>query len=261
MCLGARAESWNAHRFAGIRAFLAAAFLTRLANVDPTFEEGAIFNADTLGDYISGERAFVANVNAITGIQISTNLAENHDLAGINVGGDLPIAANRNAITREVDGPFDFSVNIQGFGTRDLAFDHQALTDRRLLLIHHGSCRALRSRTVRDVPHRYRPDGLTGWRRTGAGRIRRTIWLPHFLFISLRGSRDYKLFSTSVTEIQMVTYLVRAQATTLILRASPDSGLGAGRSLAPRFSVNLLWLGEMLTSGVALTQSHYSALT
>ena len=151
-------------------------FVAWLADVDAALEEGAVFDGNACGDDVAGERAFAADVDAIGGLAVAADLAENDDLASADVGGYLAVAADGDAVAGEVDGAFDFTVDVEGFGTGDLAFDYETLADGGLLAVRNrtwggGGCAGSESRCCsgRSRTHRL-------WSR---GRIARLVWFPH----------------------------------------------------------------------------------
>jgi hypothetical protein len=110
--------------FGGCRGNGALGFVAWLADVDAALEEGAVFDRDASGDDVAGEGTFAADVNAIGGLAVAANFAEDDDLAGADVRGYLAIAADGNAVAGEVDSAFDFTVDVERFGTGDFAFDN-----------------------------------------------------------------------------------------------------------------------------------------
>src|SRR5690242_19479628 len=121
--LGACADNaWSLERRRG-SGFLGLGVLrSGCANVDAPFEEGAIFDADALRNYIAGERSLIPDVHPVTGGQISLHFAELHDFPGIDVGGDLSIASHRDAISLQVDRSFDLAIDIKRFRSGYCAF-------------------------------------------------------------------------------------------------------------------------------------------
>src|SRR5690242_1278336 len=113
---------------------LAVLLLSGLANVDAALEEGAIFDADALRHDVAGERAFVADVNAVAGRQVAANFAEHNHFAGVDVRGNLAVAADGHAIARKLDRTFDLAIDVQRLGAGNFALDYEALADRRLFL-------------------------------------------------------------------------------------------------------------------------------
>src|ERR1700744_1269620 len=101
----------------------------RLADADAALEEGAILDRDTLRDHVAGQRALAADIHTVAGIDVAAHLAEHHDLAGRDVRCYLAIAANGDAVARQIDRPFDLAVDVERFRTGNFALDHQALAD------------------------------------------------------------------------------------------------------------------------------------
>ncbi len=110
-------------------------FVAWLADIDAALEEGTVFDGDACGDDVAGEGAFGADVDAIGGLAVTADLAEDDDLACADVGGYLAIAADGDAVAGEVDGAFDFTVDVEGLGTGDFALDDEALADGGLFAI------------------------------------------------------------------------------------------------------------------------------
>jgi hypothetical protein len=111
--------------------------LAWLADIDAAFEEGSILDADALGNHITSQGTFAADVHPVAGIDVAAHLAQNHYFAGRDIRGHLSIAANRDPVARQVDGTLDLAVDVQRLGTRHFALDYQALANRGLI----GSCR------------------------------------------------------------------------------------------------------------------------
>jgi len=104
-----------------------------------TLEAGA-----TSGDYIAGERAIAADIDAVAGGEVAAHFSEDHDFAGIDVGRNHAVATHGNAVTRQVDGTFHPAVDVKRLRTCDLAFDHQRFADRGL--VRGGGCDRTRRR-------------------------------------------------------------------------------------------------------------------
>ena len=114
-------------------------FVAWLADVDAALEEGAVFDGDASGDDVAGEGTFGANVDAIGGLAVAANFAENDDFASADVGGYLAVAADGDAVAGEVDGAFDFTVDVEGLGSGDLAFNYETLADGGLFAIRNST--------------------------------------------------------------------------------------------------------------------------
>ena len=167
----------------GCRSDGALGFVAWLADVDAALEEGAVFDGDAGGDDVAGEGTFAADVDAIGGLAVAADLTENDDFAGADVGGYLAVAADGDAVAGEVDGAFDFTVDVEGLGTGDFAFDDEALADGGLFAVGDGtgSCSS-----------RARAESGSSGRRSGThglgsgGRSTRLVRFPHreSLFLS-----------------------------------------------------------------------------
>src|ERR1035441_9573168 len=64
-----------------ILGFFAVDLLAGLADVDPTLEKCSLFDADALGDDVSVERTFAADVEAVTGGHVAAHFTQDDDLA------------------------------------------------------------------------------------------------------------------------------------------------------------------------------------
>ena len=103
------------------------------AYLNASLQEGSIFNADALGDDISGQRPFAADVQAVDALDVARYLAHDYDFAGADIGGYDAIASDGDAVVGKVDGAFDLAIDIECFRSSDLALDNQRTADRCLL--------------------------------------------------------------------------------------------------------------------------------
>ena len=103
------------------------------ANVDAALEVRAVFDGDSCGCHISGQRAFAADVDAVAGVDVAAHLAQHYDLAGHDVGCDRAIAADGDTVARKVDRALYLAVDEERFRSRDLALDDEGLADGGLL--------------------------------------------------------------------------------------------------------------------------------
>ncbi len=85
----------------------------RLADVDTALEERAVFNADTRSGNIATQRTFSTNIHAVSGRNISTNLAQYHDFTRRNAGRNLTVPADSHTVTGQVHAALYFSIDIQ----------------------------------------------------------------------------------------------------------------------------------------------------
>src|ERR1700722_8179751 len=131
-----------------------------LANVNAALEERTLLDRNSRCDHVAGERAFAANIHAIAGLAVTTNLTQHDDLARYDVRGNLAIAAHGHTISRQIDCTFDLAVDVQRFGACQLALDDQRLANRRLLARWDG-----RGRSSTTNGRRSSRAGLKGGRR------------------------------------------------------------------------------------------------
>ena len=136
-----------------------------LADVDSALEEGAVFDADASRSHVTGQSAFRTNINTIGRGDVPTNLAEDDDLAGSDVGRDLAIATDGDAIAGQVDAAFDLSIDKQRLRAVNLAFDEQAFADGGLFAGGRSGLRTAR---------RFKRGRGRRW--NGAGRFRSRGW-------------------------------------------------------------------------------------
>jgi hypothetical protein len=162
-------------------------FVAWLADVDAAFEEGAVFDGDACGDDVAGKRTFAADVDAVRGLAVAANFAENDDLAGADVGCYLTVAANGDAVAGEVDGTFDFAINVERLGTGDLTLDDKALANGGLLVRGSSSCGTGGSGESGGGGRRRGTDGLGSCRRRA-----RLIWFPHKTSVSFPSGEGYR---------------------------------------------------------------------
>src|ERR1700678_1837064 len=87
--------------------------IARFTDVDAALEECAVFDGDARGGYVAGERAFAADVYAVAGMHVAAHLAQHDYLARRDVGRDLAVAADGDAVARKVDRAFHLAVYIE----------------------------------------------------------------------------------------------------------------------------------------------------
>src|SRR5476649_1900227 len=78
-----------------------------LADIDPAFEKCTIFNTDALRNHVTSQRTFIAYVHAIRGRDIAPHLAQNYCFPGRNICSDHAVAANRDAVSWQVNRAFE----------------------------------------------------------------------------------------------------------------------------------------------------------
>src|SRR5215467_6744228 len=81
-------------------------FHSSLSNIDAAFEIGSIFDADTLAGHVSGQRSFITDVGPVAGNDVAFDLAQDYHFLGGNVGLDLAVTPDGDAVPLQVDRAF-----------------------------------------------------------------------------------------------------------------------------------------------------------
>src|SRR5207302_3339077 len=89
-------------RGSGFRFFLLARLRT-LADVDAALEERAVFNRNSRRHYVARERAIAANVDSVARGQVPANLAQHHNLAGVDVRGNHAVPTHGHAVSCQIE--------------------------------------------------------------------------------------------------------------------------------------------------------------
>src|SRR5690349_11551003 len=113
--------------------FFLLARLRTLAYVDAALEERAVFNRNARRHYVARERAIAANVDSVTRGQVSANLAQHHNLAGVDVRGHHAVPTDGHAVSCQIDRAFDAAIDVEGLRTRHLALNDQRLSNGGLI--------------------------------------------------------------------------------------------------------------------------------
>ena len=103
------------------------------ADLNASLQEGSVFNADALGDDISGQRAFAADIQAIDALDVARHLAHDYNFAGADIGGYDAVASDGDAVVGKIDSAFDLAIDIECFRSSDLALDYERAADGGLL--------------------------------------------------------------------------------------------------------------------------------
>jgi hypothetical protein len=107
--------------------------LPTATNFDAAFQDGTIFHADANRGHVSGDRAFAADIDAVAALNVSVNLAHDHNLGGNNVGLHNAVAANGDAVVGQADFALDAAIHVKRFRAADFAFDDERTADGGLL--------------------------------------------------------------------------------------------------------------------------------
>ena len=103
------------------------------ADLNAPFQKGAVFNADALGDDVSSQRSFAADIQTVDALNIASYFAHDHNFAGADIGGYDAIASDGDAVVGKIDGALDLAINVERFRSSDLALDYERTADRCLL--------------------------------------------------------------------------------------------------------------------------------
>src|ERR1700693_5411368 len=95
------------------------------AHLDPALEHGAVFHADAYGGNVSRDRAFAADIHAVTAINITVHLAHHDNFAGRDVGLRAAVAADGDAVVGQADLAFDAAVDVKRFRSAEFALDDE----------------------------------------------------------------------------------------------------------------------------------------
>src|ERR1017187_8906926 len=92
--------------------------VTGFADVDTALEVRAVLDGNARCGLVSGQRAFAADIDAIAGLNIAAHFAQNNHLAGSDIGCDLAITTDGDAVAWKVDCAFDFAVDVERLRSR-----------------------------------------------------------------------------------------------------------------------------------------------
>src|SRR6185437_6052408 len=124
------------------------------------------------------------------GCDVAFYLAQDHNFLGIDVGLDLAVAANRNAIAGQIDGAFYASVDIKRFRAGNFALDDERFPDRGLLgVVENGIARRRDRRWLARLSGGSAHNWFLRFRCGFLVRIRRrrsASRLPHYFSTSFR---------------------------------------------------------------------------
>ena len=96
---------------------------------DASLENGAVFDADARRLDIADHRAVLLDFNAIGGIDIAGDFAEDDQFARGNFGIQDAAAADGKAVATDGDRSFDLAIDLQIFFGADAALNFEARAD------------------------------------------------------------------------------------------------------------------------------------
>ena len=91
------------------------------AHLHAALQNGSILNADALGDHIARQRTFAADVQTVGALDVALHLAQDHNFAGADVGGDAAVASDGDPVLGKIDGALDSPIDVERFGAADFA--------------------------------------------------------------------------------------------------------------------------------------------
>ena len=81
-------------------------------DVDAASENRAVLNHNSRRGQIAVQRARLADVDAVSGLDVACDLAFDDDSFGENVGIDVAVRADRQTVVLQPNRSFDLAVNV-----------------------------------------------------------------------------------------------------------------------------------------------------
>ena len=98
-------------------------------NINLALQISAFLNRDALRRDISGDHRRLAQLNAVTGLDVALQFALHHHPLGLDAAFHLAVGANRQAVAFESNAALDLAIQIQIFAPVKLALDDNRLAD------------------------------------------------------------------------------------------------------------------------------------
>src|SRR5207253_1202891 len=108
---------WLGRSLLGLSLLRLISLLFDSADLHAAFQEGSILYADPVGCHIARQRAFAADIQTVRALDVTLHLADNHNFAGTDVGGDATVTPNGDALTGKINGALDSAIDVQRLGT------------------------------------------------------------------------------------------------------------------------------------------------
>src|SRR5208282_3344011 len=131
-CATTRAQSTRApvslHQLPGSRrsrSRFSAVFL----NIDLPFQERALLNGDALRGQIASHHRRLSQLHTIGGVHASIHLTLNDYRLGADVGLDISVRPDCQAVVAKLNAAFDVAIHVQVFGSRQLSLDDHRLAE------------------------------------------------------------------------------------------------------------------------------------
>src|SRR5216684_1836252 len=93
-------------------------------NINLPFQEGALFNGDALRGHVAIYHRRFSQLHAIGGINRPIQLTLNHHRLGSDVGLDVSVRPDCQAVVEELNFPCDVAIHVQVLGARHLSLDY-----------------------------------------------------------------------------------------------------------------------------------------
>jgi len=58
------------------------------------------------------QRAFAADIQTVRALDVALHLADDHNIAGTDVGGDATVTPNGDAVTGKINGALDSAIDV-----------------------------------------------------------------------------------------------------------------------------------------------------
>src|SRR5271167_672391 len=104
-------------------------FSALFLNVNLPFQKRALFNGYALRGHIARYNRRLSQLYTIGGVHTSIQCTLNHYGLGADVGLDLSVRPDREAVVAKLNVAFDAAIHVQVFGSRQLSLDYHRLAD------------------------------------------------------------------------------------------------------------------------------------
>ena len=95
------------------------------ADLHAASQKRSLLYADPMGYHISRQRAVAAEVQAVGALDVALYVANDHNFAGTDVGGDATATPNGDTLTGKINSALDSAIDEQRLGPGDFTFDDQ----------------------------------------------------------------------------------------------------------------------------------------
>jgi len=113
-------------------------------DVDASFEDSAILDADARRDDIADQLRALPDFDFVAGLDVALHLSEDDDVTGADAGLDAAGWSDGDLVIRRIDRALDIAVDIEVFFRKYLANNFYSLPDRsgtaRLRVGHQIGC-------------------------------------------------------------------------------------------------------------------------